>query len=204
MARKRTRDGDSSRKAILASARKAFARTGFHGTSVDTIARGAGLSKGAVFLHFKSKENLIYEMLADYFVKLDSLYEGLVDGEKSSRETLYGLLSMEAWDRAAIDDVCKLVIGMWSGFSNKLRRRLEKLLTRTYDFYLDRFADLFRDIAGDDFYKGVNVRDLAALVLAAMDGLFFRARTIPEASPDVEMVVKALKVLLVDDLATAG
>ena len=48
---------DSKTAAILKSAFQAFATYGFKKTSMDDIAKGAGMSRPAVYLHFKNKSD---------------------------------------------------------------------------------------------------------------------------------------------------
>ena len=38
-----------------------FARYGFQATSIDRIAKAAGVTKGALYYHFKDKEELLFE-----------------------------------------------------------------------------------------------------------------------------------------------
>jgi AcrR family transcriptional regulator len=52
-----------SRQAIVAAAEELFARYGFKKTSIDDIARVAGIGKGSVYLHFASKEELFAEFM---------------------------------------------------------------------------------------------------------------------------------------------
>lgn len=47
-----------TRKLLLESAFETFSKLGFHGASVDKIAEHAGFSKGAVYAHFHTKEDL--------------------------------------------------------------------------------------------------------------------------------------------------
>ena len=47
------------RQQILAAARKRFARNGFHQTSMQDILGEAGLSAGALYRYFRSKEEII-------------------------------------------------------------------------------------------------------------------------------------------------
>ncbi|MFJ8530390.1 TetR/AcrR family transcriptional regulator [Bacillus sp. NPDC094106] len=47
-----------TRQLLLESAVETFAKLGFHGASVDKIAEHAGFSKGAVYAHFHTKEDL--------------------------------------------------------------------------------------------------------------------------------------------------
>ena len=49
--------------AIKASARRLFARAGFEATSVDDIAAHAGVTKGAFYHYFDSKERVFEEIL---------------------------------------------------------------------------------------------------------------------------------------------
>src|SRR5271155_4078840 len=49
--------------AILAGARALFAERGFEATSIDDIALAAGVTKGAVYHHFPSKEAIFVEVL---------------------------------------------------------------------------------------------------------------------------------------------
>lgn len=55
------------RQRILVAAEICFARTGFHGTTMQAICREAGISAGALYLYFNSKEALI---------------EGMAEGER--------------------------------------------------------------------------------------------------------------------------
>src|SRR5436309_7946923 len=66
-ARGRSRgDGrEPSRKPLLRAAIDCFARLGYQGTTIDRIARDAGVTKGAVYYHFRDKEELLFEAVKD-------------------------------------------------------------------------------------------------------------------------------------------
>jgi AcrR family transcriptional regulator len=49
----------------MASAIDCFARLGYQGTTIDRIARAAGVTKGAVYYHFRDKEELLFEAVKD-------------------------------------------------------------------------------------------------------------------------------------------
>jgi len=52
-----------TREAILAACLRLFAKHGVSGTSIDEIAREAGITKGAVYWHFDSKDALFEAVL---------------------------------------------------------------------------------------------------------------------------------------------
>ncbi|GAA0903545.1 TetR/AcrR family transcriptional regulator [Pseudonocardia zijingensis] len=49
-------------RALLSSAVVCFARTGFHATTTRDITAGVGLSPGALYVHFPSKEEVLFEI----------------------------------------------------------------------------------------------------------------------------------------------
>lgn len=51
------------RAAILDAAMEAFAKHGYHGTSIDDIASAAGISKALIYEHFPSKQALHGELV---------------------------------------------------------------------------------------------------------------------------------------------
>ncbi len=61
----RRRDAAATRAAILASARRAFARAGYDGVGVREIAAGAGVTAMLVNRYFGSKEQLFAEVVTD-------------------------------------------------------------------------------------------------------------------------------------------
>jgi len=58
-------DPAATKEKILEVARSHFARNGYHGTSMDSIVKGANLSKGAIYWHFKGKSELFTAVLEE-------------------------------------------------------------------------------------------------------------------------------------------
>jgi AcrR family transcriptional regulator len=56
----KTRQNTSRRAEILRSAVAAFRRRGYHGASVDEIARTLGMTKGNLYYYFESKEDILF------------------------------------------------------------------------------------------------------------------------------------------------
>ncbi len=58
---------DPKQTAILKSAWEAFARYGFRKTSMEDIARGAGMSRPALYLHYAGKEAIFRSLAQVYY-----------------------------------------------------------------------------------------------------------------------------------------
>lgn len=54
-----------SKKQLMSAAIDCFARLGYQGTTIDRIARAAGVTKGAIYYHFRDKEQVLFEAVRD-------------------------------------------------------------------------------------------------------------------------------------------
>ena len=86
--RRREREKEQRRSAILRSARKEFFEKGFRAVTVDSIARRAELSKGAIYLYFKSKEEIYAQILLRDIDKFHDKVETILDPTKSASDNL--------------------------------------------------------------------------------------------------------------------
>jgi len=59
----RTKTSEKTKEKILQAALAEFADKGFNKAKVDDIAKRAGLTKMMLYYHFKSKENIMYELM---------------------------------------------------------------------------------------------------------------------------------------------
>ncbi|MEU8779713.1 ScbR family autoregulator-binding transcription factor [Streptomyces sp. NPDC048606] len=67
MARVRQERAENTRQAILEGAAIAFDRSGFGGTSLSDVVKHAGVTKGALYFHFPSKEALARTLIDEQF-----------------------------------------------------------------------------------------------------------------------------------------
>lgn len=86
---------EQTHRSLLDAAERVFVKMGYHGATLDLIAADAGFTKGAVYWHFKSKEALFLELLAD--------------GMKRNAEDAGRIVSLLAEKPAALDEV----LGEW-------------------------------------------------------------------------------------------
>lgn len=56
-------DGYKTKEKILKVAEKLFAEKGFNGTSIDKIAKTAGVNKGLIYYHFKNKKDIFVSIM---------------------------------------------------------------------------------------------------------------------------------------------
>ncbi|MBQ9276797.1 MAG: helix-turn-helix transcriptional regulator, partial [Clostridia bacterium] len=67
---KREQKSQESRERIIEAAKSLILARGYDAVSVSDITKEAGVSKGAFYIHFKTKEDLIEEMIDIVFLDI--------------------------------------------------------------------------------------------------------------------------------------
>ncbi|MEO5698821.1 MAG: TetR family transcriptional regulator [Burkholderiaceae bacterium] len=86
MARRTKEDAQATRSHILDTAELVFERRGVSGTSLNEIAKAAGLTRGAIYWHFQDKADLFNAMMDRATLPLEDM--GSVCGFKDADITL--------------------------------------------------------------------------------------------------------------------
>lgn len=131
---------------LIAAAAEVFAAKGYDASSVDDIARQAGLTKGAVYSNFDSKDDLFFELLGEKVAERIALVENLPASPEPAEAWVRGVgaalnaamveqpgwhvLFIEFWQRAIRDPAAR------ERFVPR-RRKLHDLVAKT----IERRAD---------------------------------------------------------------
>jgi AcrR family transcriptional regulator len=166
---------DARRQHILRAALRCFARSGYYPTTVDDIAAEAGVSKGAPYVYFESKEALFRALY-------DSWDCGLADRIQAAVARLDG---PDAWSPRRVLEAVITAVGAHVGEEADLCRVL--IEARTQAAYVGTVAEIVRasqaealarmrqlveaGVASGDWPPDTDPEVQARLVLAAIHGL---------------------------------
>jgi AcrR family transcriptional regulator len=105
------------RDQILAATWRCFFRKGIHATSMEEIIREAELSAGAVYLYYKSKDELILAAISTYMATLRGLLLPIMAKQESSPplEFIHEITSaIEKHTRRSEIDLNVVILMCWS------------------------------------------------------------------------------------------
>src|SRR5215471_10225818 len=85
---------DDTRRRLFVAAAELFAEHGYRATSVDQIARRAGVAKGTFFVHFPTKDAVIRELVAKQMRAVARERERLIGEGASALERLRATVLM--------------------------------------------------------------------------------------------------------------
>ncbi|MDN4494078.1 TetR/AcrR family transcriptional regulator [Ureibacillus aquaedulcis] len=112
-----------------------FAENGFEATSVQQITELCGISKGAFYLHFKSKDELINSLIDQFMTSILNDLEHAVSGEKPREELLYNFIYISLGGLHQQSNVAKFFM-------------MEQVLTYNKDFFerMQNYMNMFNKI----------------------------------------------------------
>ncbi|MBI3173806.1 MAG: TetR/AcrR family transcriptional regulator [Chloroflexi bacterium] len=102
---------EETRTQLINSAIKLFSIQGFNTASVDDICKDAGVSKGAFYHHFESKQALFLALLDVWLNNIDSAIEA--SREKSAPETFMQITEAFPYIFATAGDHLPMFLEFW-------------------------------------------------------------------------------------------
>ena len=128
------------REELTRQAARLFAQKGYHGTSIGEIAEALGVQKGSLYAHIESKQDLLYETMAEgaraFHAGLDAIDESLPATQKIR-------LALRSHLRVVADqlDVATVFVQEWRYLEGDRREGILAERRR----YEERIRALFRE-----------------------------------------------------------
>jgi TetR/AcrR family transcriptional regulator, transcriptional repressor for nem operon len=167
-----------------------FYRNGFQGGSLNKIVEAAGITKGALFHHFASKQELgyavvdeiIHPILQERWIKpVANSADPIADLKRAFRQFVKeDIASGHYVQGCPLNNLAQEMSPLDSGF----RQRIDKL----YDIWRSSYAAAFTaGIKARKVRKDISPRNVAALVVASQMGIWGTAKS----SQDPQLMVHA-------------
>lgn len=194
--------GHEARGALLSAALRVFARRGYRQAGVDEIAAEAGYSKGALYWHFSSKEDVLLALIDERIDTPTRELVGLLESAPPELDMSVEATRVFARQLAEQRDVVLLEREYWS-----LAMRDPELRSR----YVERQTELRRALAAALAARARHLgtpdlpmpaEDVARLVLSIVGGLAIDDLVEP-GSVDPQLLGDALAVIYAGLVARA-
>lgn len=184
-----TRSALPTRERIMEAALRLFDAGGYGGTTVRDIATECGLSPGALYNHFASKDDLLFAIIDGFHDLADDVIAGALrtssDDPEDQLESLVRSftalhISHATHTRVADHDYVYLPAGERASIVRR-RRRIRSVFADVLREGERRGAFAFGDLGGED---GVTAASMAILEISVSVGEWFDAHG-PRSAGDV-------------------
>ena len=158
--------GEQTRQRIIEEAANLFVRKGFHGTSIADLAQAVGLTKGALYHHFRAKEEILFELVQEKHRQLIEALSSMPQQRGRPADLLHVLL--ESIPEARFADFGNY-LDFWVQAARipKIRSFLNECIKEYNQVFAERIDLAYAPTRRDR-------HDLAVMILAMRDGLTVR------------------------------
>lgn len=180
------RQRQARRDQILVATWQCFSRKGIHATSMEEIIREADLSAGAVYLYYKSKDELIFAAISTYMAELRGLLMPILMREKALPPLafVYEITSAVAkhTKRAGVD-LNAIILMCWS--EAQTNKDVKALITGFQVKYREALVNIVRQWQKrKDLRSAGNPEYMAKALLAFFLGFIAQSAILGELAPE--------------------
>ena len=190
------RDGKPTRNKILAESKKLVFENGFSGTSIDRILDRTGLTKGAFFYHFKTKnalaKALIEEFANDDIHHMNMALEKTEHLKGDSLNRLLGFIQEFIDMMSDIKEPPSCLYASYTYAPNNFDQEILNRISETLLTWRATMGRLIDEVLKEYTSKGeVDIKSLADHFLVVFEGAY----VLSKALNDPELTVHHLKHL---------
>jgi AcrR family transcriptional regulator len=183
---------EETRHHILEAALRRFANYGYNAASVDDICADAGVSKGAFYHHFPSKQAVFIALLEGWLTSVDASLEAA--RQPTVPATLIGMAEMLPDILVAADGNLPMFLEFWLQAS-----RDETIWAATiapYQRYQKFFAALVEEGIAEGSFKAVDTQAAAQMIVSLAVGTFLQAMLAPESTNWRKTAQESMQILM--------
>ena len=184
---------DERKAQIINAAEDVFTQKGFNEARMDDIAEETGLSKGTLYLYFKSKDDLIIAILDRMFQREMKQMEGLDQADLSAADAIWKMTEAVTNNILGFVRLVPIVYQFLAlAFRNKY---VQKALKKYINQYIDMITPIIEQGIKSGEFRKVNAREVAIAMSAIIEGtllLWVYDRDLVEPEKHIRSGVKLL------------
>jgi len=186
---------EETRTKIIDSAIKLFSTRGFNTASVDDICAEAGISKGAFYHHFESKQALFLALLDGWLQNIDNAIEASKD--KTAPETFMQMTEAFPYLFKTAGEGLPMFLEFWLQASRD--KKIWEASIAPYRRYHKYFTSLIKKGVEEGSFVAVNPELASRMIVSTAMGLLLQSLLDPKGA-NWEKVARGSTTMLLNSL----
>ncbi len=186
---------EETRSKIIEAAIKLFSTRGFNAASVDDICKEAGISKGAFYHHFESKQLLFLALLDGWLETIDSAIEASKD--KTVPETFMQITEAFPYIFATAGEGLPMFLEFWLQASRD--DKIWQASIVPYRRYHKHFTSLIKKGVDEGSFVPVDPELTARMIVSMAMGLLLQSLLDPKGAK-WEKTAREITTMMMDTL----
>ncbi len=183
---------EETRHHILNSAIKLFSTNGYNAASVDDICSEAGVSKGAFYHHFPTKQSVFLALLNDWLKTLDVAMESM--RRDTVPETLVQMTNTLPLVFQSAQDRLPMFLEFWLAAIRD--ETIWKATIAPYRHYTEMFTKMIEAGIAEGSLKKVDARAAAQAIVSMAVGLFLQGVLDPQGADWSNVARQSMQALI--------
>jgi AcrR family transcriptional regulator len=160
---------EKRRKQILDAAVLVFSERGFHGARMDDIVKQSGLSKGALYWYFESKDQLIETILDDFFEQELVLLRAALSASGTVSERLKAFTLILMQDMQEMPSFLPIAFEFYAAATRQ--SPIRETLQRHFRDYRSALQSMLDQGVESGELRQVDTESIAVALMALFEGL---------------------------------
>lgn len=198
-------DKNQRKKEIALAALDLFAQNGFEATSISQVAKSAGISKGSIYLYFRSKEDLIFHAVGTWADQIMEQTGSEVPADLPPPQRLRALVHAMVDVFLADERSVRIAAAIFQLFLTSPLLLSQRDLTReVFRGARESIVDILRDGVSQGVFRPETAREaesIAINLLAYLDGIglhYYMSRSYFDLMNQVDLYLDHLLPNLTD------
>ena len=162
-----------TRTHILGSAGNLFSHQGYSDTSVSEICATAGISKGAFYYHFSSKQELFIALLENWLDDLDMVFTKIQEKTDNISDAILEMANIAGDVLQSPDTNISIILEFWMQAYRD--PTIWEAAVYPYQRYMKYFTSLFEKGIQDGSFKSIDPEVAARVTVSLGLGLLLQA-----------------------------
>ncbi len=184
----------TTRAKILQAAAKCFATIGYDATGVAKICQDAGVSKGAFYYHFPSKEAVFLALRDQWFTSLDTKLAEIRAQSTTAREQLQIMAKAANQILKIPDEQLPIFLEFWRQATRD--QQFRRSIRAPYDRYKEYFRGIIERGIAEGSLQSVDPDIAAHVIVSLAFGLFLQSIVDPEGADWSRLAEKGIQLIL--------
>jgi AcrR family transcriptional regulator len=186
---------EETRMNILSEAQGLFAQKGYEATGIMDICDAAGVSKGAFYHHFPSKQAIFMALLEDWLAQLDVLMQAAMTAAPNVPEGLVEMAGLTSSVFEAADTQFPLFLEFWIQAGRQ--PEIWQTVVAPYHRYQALFSSIFdKGIKEESLNQEISSAAAARVIIALAMGLLLQALFDPDGANWSQVTQEGVRMLM--------
>ena len=186
--------GDKTKQFIREQAKVLFADKGYKDVTMKDICDVTGLSRGGLYRHYNSTEQIFSEIISEFLDGQNELFSESIDKGRPAAEILNGIL--DRYKAEMLDTQGSLSMAIYEYFSSVEKE--ENVLSEQYILSYNSWSMLIKYGISRGEFKQVDINGVFDIILFAYQGVRMYSRLMPVPKETPERIMEQIKRLLLN------